>query len=205
MAAALDAGLEPVEALVDAERPALVDRLPAAELVAPKLLAGASSLGHAPRVLAVFRRAGLVHSSALPPIGLAVWRVGDPGNIGTLLRAADALGPAFVALSEGCADPLGPKALRASTGSVLRVPLVDFEEAPGRRIALVPHDGTPLGEVELGEPVTFVLGAERKGIPDDVLATCDDRATIPIAGAESLNVAMAGTIALYELARRRFG
>ena len=205
MAAALDAGLEPLEALVDAERPALVDRLPAAELVVPELLAGVSSLGHAPRVLAVFRRAGLVHRATLPSIGLALWRVGDPGNIGTLLRAADALGPAFVALSEGCADPLGPKALRASTGSVFRVPLVDFEEAPGRRIALVPHDGTPLGEVELAEPVTFVLGAERKGIPDDVLATCDDRATIPIAGAESLNVAMAGTIALYELARRRLG
>ena len=106
---------------------------------------------------------------------------------------------------EGCADPLGQKALRASTGSVFRVPLVDFEEAPGRRIALVPHDGTPLGEVELGEPVMFVLGAEREGIPDDVLATCDERATIPIAGAESLNVAMAGTIALYERARRRLG
>ena len=205
MAAALDAGLEPVEALVDAERPALVARLPAAELVAPELLAGASSLGHAPRVLAVFRRGDLVHPATLPPVGLALWRVGDPGNIGTLLRAADALGPAFVALSEGCADPFGPKALRASTGSVFRVPLVDFEEGPGRRIALVPHDGAPLGEVELGEPVTFVLGAEREGIPDDVLAACDERATIPIAGAESLNVAMAGTIALYELARRRVG
>jgi RNA methyltransferase, TrmH family len=205
VAAALDAGLEPVEALVDAERPALVDRLPAAEPVAPELLADASSLGHPPRVLAVFRRAGLIHSATLPPIGLALWRVGDPGNIGTLLRAADALGPAFVALSEGCADPLGPKALRASTGSVFRVPLVEFEEAPGRRIALVPHEWTPLGEVELGESVTFVLGAEREGIPDEVLAACDDRATIPIVGAESLNVAMAGTIALYELARRRLG
>ena len=89
MAAALDAGLEPVEALVDAERPALVDLLPTAELVAPELLAGASSLGHAPRVLAVFRRAGLVLPAPPPPVGLALWRVGDPGNIGTLLRAAD--------------------------------------------------------------------------------------------------------------------
>jgi TrmH family RNA methyltransferase len=205
VAAALDAGLEPVEALIDADRPALVDRLPAAELVAPELLAGASSLGHAPRVLAVFGHAGLLHPATLPPVGLALWRVGDPGNIGTLLRAADALGPAFVALSEGCADPFGPKALRASAGSVFRVPLVDFAEAPGRRIALVPYDGAPLGEVELREPVTFVLGAERQGIPDDVLAACDERATIPIVGADSLNVAMAGTVALYELARRRLG
>ena len=203
--AALDAGLEPVEALVDAARPALADRLPAAELVAPELLTGASSLGHAPRVLAVFRRADLVQPATLPPVGLALWRVGDPGNVGTLLRAAEAFGPAFVALSEGCADPFGPKALRASTGSVFRVPLVEFEAAPGRRIALVPHDGSLLGEVELPEPVTFVLGAEREGIPGDMLAACDERATIPLAGAESLNVAMAGTIALYELARRKLG
>ena len=202
VAAALAAGLEPVEALVDAERPALVDRLLAAEPVAPELLAQVSALGHAPRVIAVFRRADLPEL-AVPEVGLALWGVGDPGNIGTLVRAADALGPAYVALSEGCADPFAPKALRASMGSVFRVTLVGFDEARGRRVALVAHGGGPLAEADLSPPLALILGAEREGVPDEVLAACDAQVTIPLAAAESLNVAMAGAIALYELGRRR--
>jgi TrmH family RNA methyltransferase len=202
VSAALDAGLQPVEALVDAERPALVERLPRAEEVAPELMGEISTLAHPARVIAVFRRADLPRGTD-PPTGLALWHVGDPGNVGTLIRAGDALGPAFVALSPGCADPAGPKALRASMGSLFRVPLADFDEAPGPRIALVPRDGRPLAELDLGSRVTFVLGAERTGLPDDVVAGCDEVASIPIAaGAESLNVAAAGAIALYELVRR---
>lgn len=200
--AALDAGLEPVEALVDAERPTLTERLPGAELAAPELLADVSTLGHPPRVLAIFRRGDLSVPRALPEVGLALWRVGDPGNVGTIVRAADALGPAFVALSGGSADPLGPKALRASAGSVFRVPIVPFERAPGRKVALVAHGGRPLDEVDLAPSVVFVLGAEREGVPEDVMAGCDDRATISIGRAESLNVAMAAAIALYERTRR---
>jgi TrmH family RNA methyltransferase len=203
VAAGLDAGLEPVEALVDGERPALVERLSAAEAVAPGLMAGVSTLPHPARVVAVFRRADLPRGVE-PPVGLALWRVADPGNLGTLLRTADALGPAFAALSPGCADPTGPKALRASAGAVFRVPLAGFEEAPAPRVALVPQGGVPLPELDLPERVTFVLGAERDGLPNDVLATCESRATIPQAGqAESLNVAVAGAIALYEWRRRR--
>lgn len=204
VAAGLDAGLEPVEALVDGERPALVERLGGgAEAVAPGLMAGVSKLPHPARVVAVFRRADLPRGVE-GPVGLALWRVADPGNLGTLLRTADALGPAFVALSAGCADPTGPKALRASAGAVFRVPLAAFEEAPAPRVALVPQDGVPLPELDLPERVSFVLGAEREGLPDDVLATCELRATIPQAGAaESLNVAVAGAIALYEWRRRR--
>jgi RNA methyltransferase, TrmH family len=87
-------------------------------------------------------------------------------------------------------------------GAVFRVQLADFDEAPGPRIALVPRGGRSLGELQFGERVTFVLGAERAGLPDDVLAGCDETASIPVAtGAESLNVAVAGAIALYE--RRR--
>ena len=212
--AALEAGIEPVEALVDAERPVLLDELPRAELVAPPLLADVSALAHPPRVVAVFRRAdlpGLATSGVRPRTwpdgrwraGLALWHVADPGNVGTLVRAADALGPAFLALSAGCADPTGPKALRASAGAVFRVPLARFDEAPPPLVALVPRGGEPLGELELGGGATFVLGAEREGLPDDVLARCDARAHIPQAPeAESLNVAMAGTIALYEVSRR---
>jgi len=188
--AALDAGIEPVEALV------------AGENVAPALLAEVSTLGHPPRVIGVFRRDDLPRAP-VPEIGLALWRVGDPGNVGTLIRSAAALGPAFVALSEGSADPTGPKALRASMGALFRVPLLAFDDAPGRRIALVAHGGMPTAELDLSGPKTFVLGAERQGLPESVLATCEERATIPLApGSESLNVATAGAIALYELSRR---
>ena len=125
-------------------------------------------------------------------------------NTLSLVRAADALGPAFVAISTGSADATGPKALRASMGALFRVPLIDFDGAPGRRIALVAHGGTPLDQLAISRPVTFVLGSEREGLSDAVLAESDDHATIPLApGAESLNVAAVGAIALYELTRRR--
>jgi len=200
--AGLDAGLEPVEALVDSERPALVDRLPRAEAVAPELMTELSTLAHPARVIAIFRRADLPRGVE-PPIGLALWHVGDPGNVGTLVRTADALGPAFVALSPGCADPTSPKALRASMGAVFRVPQAGFDEAPGPRIGLVPRGGRPLAELEAGERATFVLGAERNGLPEDVAASCDALVSIPLSeGAESLNVAVSGAIALYEVSRR---
>ena len=133
---------------------------------------------------------------------LALWRVADPGNVGTLLRSADAF-DAGIALSAGCADPTGPKALRASMGAIFRVPVVGFDEPLGRRIALVPRGGEPLAEVDLSGEVVLVLGAERDGLPAEVLERCDVRASIPHrVGAESLNVAMAGTVALYERLRR---
>jgi RNA methyltransferase, TrmH family len=188
--AARATGIEPVELLV------------AGENVEAALLADVTTLGYPPRVIGIFRRDDLPKGD-LPEVGLALWRVGDPGNVGTLVRAADALGPAFVALSGGCADPTGPKAIRASMGALFRVPLVAFEDAPGRRVALVAHRGRPLEEIDLSGPTTFVLGAEREGLPEDLLAECDERATIPLAtDADSLNVAMAGAIALYELKRR---
>lgn len=201
--AALAAGLEPVEALVAGERPLLPERLSRADAVAPALMASISTHPHPARVIAVFRHADLPRGADLP-VGLALWHVADPGNVGTLIRTADALGPAFVALSPGCGDPTGPKALRASAGAIFRVPLANFEEAPRPRIGLVPHGGRPLAEVELPEPVTFVLGAERGGLPPEAAQACDELATIPLAtAAESLNVAAAGAIALYERSRRR--
>jgi TrmH family RNA methyltransferase len=165
-------------------------------------MAGLSTLAHPPRVVAVFRRADLPRGTDLP-VGLALWHVADPGNVGTLLRAADALGPAFVAVSPGSGDPTGPKALRASAGAVFRVPVSPFDDATAGRVALVPRGGAQLTELDLPDPVTFVLGAEREGLPEDVLATCEATASIPQAEAsESLNVAVAGAIALYEWRRR---
>ena len=187
--AAIAAGIEPVELLV------------AGENVTRKLLADVASLAHPPRVVGVFLRDDLPRGVDRPA-GLALWRVADPGNLGTLVRAADAFG-AFVALSTGCADPTGPKALRASMGALFRVPTLGFDEAPGRRVALVPRGGELIHDLDLEGQTTFVLGAEREGLPDEVLARCAARATIPLESeAESLNVAMAGTVALYELSRR---
>jgi RNA methyltransferase, TrmH family len=177
-----------------------VELLVAGEDVEPALLAEVSELAHPPRVIGVYRREDLPHGARTAT--LALWHVADPGNVGTLVRAADAFG-AGIALSSGCADPTGPKALRASMGSIFRVPTCEFDDAVGRRIALAPHRGGPLADVDLSGDVVFVLGAEREGLPEDVLARCDATATIPLGpGAESLNVAMAGTVALYELARR---
>ena len=162
--AALVAGLEPVEVLVDAERPPELRGLGGAEQVDPKLLAEVSALGHPPRVLGIFRKADLprLRAETAPPVGLGLWHVGDPGNIGTLLRTADGLGPAFVTLSGGSADVTSPKALRASAGSVFRVPVGLFDESPAPRVALVVHGGIPLPELQLGERATFMLGAERE-------------------------------------------
>ena len=158
-----------------------------------------SELAHPPRVVAVFRHDDLPRG--LRPVTLALWRVGDPGNVGTLVRAADAFG-AGVSLSEGCADPTGPKAVRASMGSLFRVPLSEFDEPPGKRVALVPSGGIPLPELQLDGDIVLVLGAEREGLPAEVLERCEERVSIPQpGGGESLNVAMAGAIALYELAR----
>jgi TrmH family RNA methyltransferase len=188
--AAAAAGIEPVDLLV------------AGETVEAELLARVSTLGHAPRVVAVYRRSDLPSESARDAT-LALWRVSDPGNVGTLIRTADAFGAA-VALSEGCADPLGPRALRASAGAIFRVPLGDWDEPTGHSVALIAHGGVPIAEADLDRPVTLVLGAEREGLPEGLVTKCHSAVTIPTRGeAESLNVAAAGAIALYELSRLR--
>src|SRR5207237_7131061 len=110
--AAVAAGLEPVELLV------------AGETVAPELLASVSTLPHPARSIGVFRRRDLQPFEPRP-VALALWHVADPGNVGTLIRCADAFG-ASIALSPGCADPTGPKALRAAAGATFRVPLGRF-------------------------------------------------------------------------------
>jgi RNA methyltransferase, TrmH family len=156
-----------------------------------------STLPHPARTIGVYRRADLPRERR--ETCLALWRVADPGNVGTLLRSADAFGAAL-SLSDGCADPTGPKAVRASAGALFRVPLLGWDELPGRRIALVAHGGSPLADLELTPPLTFLLGSERHGLPEGLAV---EKATIPLpGGAESLNVAAAGAIALYELSRR---
>ena len=187
--AAAAAGVEPVDLLL------------AGETVARPLLAAVSTLPHPARAVGVYRRDDLPRGER--PVAIALWRLADPGNVGTLIRTADAFGAA-VALSEGCADPVSPKALRASAGAIFRVPLLAWDEAPEPRVALVAHEGRPLHEVvaELEPPLTLLLGSERSGLPEQLVTQCH-KATIALPGAaESLNVAAAGAIALYELSRR---
>jgi RNA methyltransferase, TrmH family len=185
--AATAVGIEPVELLV------------AGENVVSELLGEVSTLGHAPRVIGVYRQADL--PAGTRDVVLALWRVSDPGNVGTLLRTADAFG-AGVSLSPECADPTGPRALRASAGAIFRMPLVAWDALPERGVALVAHDGAPLADAPLEPPLTIYLGSEREGLPDSLVTECH-KATIPTPGeAESLNVAAAGAIALYELSRR---
>jgi TrmH family RNA methyltransferase len=185
--AAATAGIEPVHLLI------------AGETIDEPLLAGVSTLPHPARAIGVYRRDDL--ATATRDTCLALWHVADPGNVGTLIRTADAF-DACVALSPECADPLSPKALRASVGAIFRVPLIAWDGAPGRRFALVAHDGEPLADVDLRPPLTFVLGAERAGLPE-ALVTNSCKVTIELPGAaESLNVAAAGAIALYEASRR---
>ena len=151
-------------------------------------------------MIAVYRRADLPGWEERPAT-LALWRLADPGNVGTLIRTADAFGAA-VALSDGCADPTSPKALRASAGSIWRVPLGPWAcvDSTRTRVALEAHGGSPLADVDLSGRVAFLLGAEREGLPAEVER--DVEAWIPIAGAESLNVAASGAIALYEWQRQ---
>jgi len=193
LAAADAAGWEPLARLV-AEGSGLEG-----EEVKPHLLAQVSQLGSGTRALGVYGQRWA--SEPTGPLCLALWGVNDPGNVGTALRGALAFGAASVALGPGTADPYGPKAVRASMGALFEVPVArvrSVEELPGRRVALVAHGGEPLAP---DGDTTLVVGAEREGLPARIVAACDATATIPVR-AESLNAAMAATVALYECNRR---
>ena len=179
--------------------------------VEDRLLADVGSLGHPARVVCIFEISALPtrETPATGPgvsLGVHLHRVIDPGNVGTVVRACGALGPAWLSLSPGCSDPLSAKGVRASMGAVFRVPIEAGAEPPeaGRRIALVPDGAPPLWELDLTRSAVFVVGAERYGLPAEIVESCDATASIPQAvGSESLNAAQAATIALYEAVRRR--
>jgi len=167
--------------------------------VAPDALAAVSTLGSGTRVIGVYEQHW---ASATGPLCVYLHGVQDPGNIGTILRGAVSLGASSVVLGPGCADPHGPKAVRASMGALFAVTLArasDPTDLPGERIALVAHAGEAL-RGPARAPVTLCIGAERDGLPQEIVAGCDRVAHIPIAG-ESLNAAMATTVALYEMTR----
>jgi TrmH family RNA methyltransferase len=195
--AGLAAGAEPRFVLVAAGAGIPAGGMPV-DVVEEELLAAASSLGSGTRVIAVWPLEWATEPTA-PCVYL--YAVSDPGNVGTILRTAHALLDATVALGPDCADPFGPKATRASMGSIFARPPAKaaLDATPAPRAALVAHGGEGLGA--LAGAATLCLGAEREGLPSDVIEACDVTATIPLVGAaESLNVAAAAAIACERLA-----
>jgi RNA methyltransferase, TrmH family len=208
--------------------------------VDPSVLLSVSTLGSGTRAIGVYEQRW---EKPAGPLCVYLHGVGDPGNVGAVMRSAVAFGASCVALGPGCADPHSPKAVRGSMGAVFAVALVrigDVSELPGERCALVAGAGEPIWRVgenvvkrasltrawgaPLGEhrthgsppkrgrplggspnehqtpALTLLVGAEREGLPDEIVKACERVAHIPIAS-ESLNAAMAATVALYEMTR----
>jgi len=152
-------------------------------------------------------------------VGPAVVVVGlqDPGNLGTILRSAEAFGSAGVVLGEGTVSPFNSKVIRASAGSLFRLPVVLAVSAGGwedaswklraqglRLIATSSHKGTPLDQARLDGPSAVFIGSEGSGLPRNLIGQLDELVAIPhTPQVESLNAGVAGSIVLYEAARQR--
>ena len=171
--------------------------LRAGEDVDPELLDAVSTLGSGTRVIGVYQQRW-----ADPAGDVLVYLHGveDPGNVGAIVRSAHALADATVVLGPGCADPFSPKAVRASMGSIFARPpaRAALAELGGRRVALSARGRRPLRDAVLEPPVVLCLGSEREGLPPELEA---DSVRIDVRN-DSLNVAMAATVALYEVEHR---
>jgi RNA methyltransferase, TrmH family len=171
------------------------------------VLASVSTLGSGTRAIGVYEQRFFEPTG---PLCVYLHGVADPGNVGTVLRSALAFGASCVALGPGCADPHSPKAVRASMGAIFAVALArvsNVSELPGERCALVAGAGEPLwrtralkADESASSSLTLLVGAEREGLPEELVGACERVAHIPIAS-ESLNAAMAATVALYEMTR----
>jgi TrmH family RNA methyltransferase len=195
---------------------------PGFEDVEADVLAGVSTLGSGTRAIGVYEQR---FGEPVGPLCVYLHGVTDPGNVGTVVRSALAFGASSVAFGPGCADPHSPKAVRASMGAIFPVVLArveNLEELPGERCALVAGEGKAIWEVadEIANgkrharagghaavahersrgSLTLLVGSERDGLPEDAVRTCEHIVHIPIAS-ESLNAAMAATVALYEMTR----
>ena len=168
--------------------------------VEPELLDEVSTLGSGTRVIGVYRQ-----QWAEPRGAVLVYLHGveDPGNVGTIIRSAHALTDATVVLGPGCADPYSPKAVRASMGSIFARPPASatLDTLDGQIVALDVTAERDLRDVSVTGPVVLVLGSERGELPEGPAMADAERVRIPI-HADSLNVAMAATVALYETALR---
>jgi TrmH family RNA methyltransferase len=147
-------------------------------------------------------------------LALILGDVQDPGNVGAIIRAAEGCGATGVVVTTGAADPFSWKALRGGMGSTFRLPIatgqsldaaVSRARATGLRvIATTARDGTPLPACDLRRGCAILLGGEGSGLPAAIVEEADERVTIPMqAPVESLNVAIAAALVLYEAARQR--
>jgi TrmH family RNA methyltransferase len=171
--------------------------------VEEKLLDDVSTLGSGTRVIGVYRERW-----SQPGGLLSVFLDGikDPGNLGTIIRSAHALSDGPVIVGPRCADPYGVRAVRASMGSIFARPPARATppEVPGTLVALDRDADRSLRELELYGPVVVLVGGERAGLGPDALKAAHVKARIPVRedGPDSLNAAMAATVALYELGHR---
>jgi RNA methyltransferase, TrmH family len=176
--------------------------LVAGEDVEERLLDEVSSLGSGTRVVGIYRQQW---AEAGGELSVYLHGVRDPGNVGATIRSAHALCDGPVVLGPGCADPWSPKAVRASMGSIFARPPARSrpDELAGTLVALDGSADRDLRDVTADPPVVLCLGAERTGLPLELVEGASARARIPLRpdGPDSLNVAMAATIALYEQAR----
>jgi RNA methyltransferase, TrmH family len=169
------------------------------EEVSADALASVSTLGSGTRAIAVWRQ---TWAPVEGPVCVYLHGVSDPGNVGAIVRTANALVRGTVVLGPECADPYGPKAVRATMGAIFTQPLArgGIEETPTPRIALVAHGGRPIDEIPR-DAATLVLGSERTGVPPELLESTDATVTIPLreGAPESLNVAAAAAIGLQRI------
>lgn len=154
-----------------------------------------------------------VFASGVPLVVVAI-DVQDPGNVGAIVRAAEAAGATGVVVAAASADPFGWKALRGSMGSALRLPVAIAADADAvveearrrgcRIVATVPRDGSELFDTDLSGPVALLVGGEGAGLPPSLAAAAAARVTIPMQPpVESLNAAVTAAVILYEAHRQR--
>jgi TrmH family RNA methyltransferase len=187
--------------------------------VSDQVLAAMSPVQHPSGVVAIARarpadvRVVMATVTDLPLV-LVLAGLQDPGNVGAIVRAASAFGASGVVAIEGSANPFSWKALRGAMGGTFRLPIAargslteviaSARELGVRLVAAVPRGGTPLPDVDLREPTAIVLGGEGAGLSSAVMAAVDETVTIPMqAPVESLNVAIAAALILYEAMRQR--
>lgn len=226
MTDAIDAHVPLIEAVVqldareDDEIGPLVDRLAALGVdvctVSPRVMEVLSPVRSASPIVAIARRPSAAVDVYAPPPPLVVCAVNvqDPGNVGALVRVAEAGGATGVVIAGQSADPFGWKALRGSMGSALRLPIrypaqpalvIDEARRRGCRVwATTPRGGRPLEEADLGEPALVLTGGEGPGLPSDIVEAADARISIPMApSVESLNTAVCAALVVYEARRQR--
>jgi TrmH family RNA methyltransferase len=205
LAAAIEAGVEPLavlgtEAALARPEVAALKLNVTPTVIAPAVFAAIADAETAPGIAAEIEVPQLEREGAI----VFLEGVQDPGNVGAIIRSAAAFGAGTVVLDRQCADPWSPKVLRAGQGGHFAVGVRQTDDlagaisGAGRLICTVVEDGTPLRDANLAGRIAWAFGAEGAGLSTSILDLAAERVTIPMAGGESLNVAAAAAICLYE-------